>query len=128
MRSVFVGLLLASTLLLQGCALLFGPRTVVRMIDWVATETRTDLQFARVDLLNEAGKPIFRVFARPCGTEEWGEDRLGTRVIQPGTRHRIVLEPGCWDLEARSQDGATTGRQGQPMEVGMTYTWLISPF
>lgn len=64
---------------------------------------------ATVTIQNELPGPVLFVYARACGTTDWGEDLLppgpveGT--IQPGASKDITLEAGCYDLRADALPG-----------------------
>jgi hypothetical protein len=59
---------------------------------------------------NDADRSVFYVFARACGTQNWGEDLLGTDSIEPTTSHSFQLAAGCYDVRAvSSPDGDVPG-------------------
>ena len=58
-----------------------------------------------VRVVNRLLGPVIYVFARPCGTSDWGSDLLGTDhpvegTIQPGESKDFTVEAGCYDLRA----------------------------
>ena len=58
-----------------------------------------------IRVVNRLGGPVIYVFAKPCGTNDWGEDLFGTTdpiegTIQPGNAKDFTVEAGCYDLRA----------------------------
>ena len=88
-----------------------------------------------LQVTNALGGPILFLFARECGTQDWGIDRLppdpvkGT--IQPGDSTTLELSPGCWEMRV---DHLATLAPGQlltkatrldPVLPGTRTSWLV---
>ena len=66
-------------------------------------------------LVNNTGRVIQEVYATNASRRDWGYDRLGTEVIQPGRSHavRVAYEGECvLDVRIVTADGGQEDRRG----------------
>ena len=50
---------------------------------------------------NGSDREAWYVYSRPCGTEEWGDDKLGiANILYPGESASWAESEGCYDLLA----------------------------
>ncbi len=69
-----------------------------------------------VRVINRLAGPVLFVHAKPCGTQDWGEDLFRTNhpiegTIQPGNSRDFTVEAGCYDLRARHLETTEAGPQ-----------------
>lgn len=83
---------LLTVLLLSGCGLLGGGSS-------------SSSERARLVVRNQASQAIFFLYASPCSSDSWGDDRLGDDVIMPNASKSYQLTTGCWDFKAVMEDG-----------------------
>ena len=67
-----------------------------------------------VRVVNRLQGPVLFVHAKPCGTNDWGQDLFGTNdpiegTIQPGGSRDFTVEAGCYDLRARHLESTEPG-------------------
>ena len=72
--------------------------------------------------------PVIFLYARACGTTDWGEDLLDPvdpieGTIQPGDSKEFTLEAGCYDLQARHLETTDPG----PLITKETFDFVLSP-
>jgi hypothetical protein len=67
----------------------------------------------RVQLVNRTLATVREVYLAPTTADEWGEDRLGAAVLEPGEEAEIKLSGGCAaDLRIVYPGGAAEERRG----------------
>jgi hypothetical protein len=55
-------------------------------------------------ITNSSNRSAFYIYFKACGTEEWGEDRLGSRnVLSSGESFTSAVPVGCYDVLALSE-------------------------
>lgn len=66
------------------------------------------------NLVNQSGRVIEEFYASPASASDWGQDRLGDDVVQPGQSYAIRLPQGecVYDLRAVFQGGGNQERRG----------------
>jgi hypothetical protein len=64
---------------------------------------------------NDSDREIWYVFARTCGTSDWGNDLLGADIIPLQTSETFTLAAGCYDVRALS--GPVGGPGGPKYEA-----------
>jgi hypothetical protein len=62
---------------------------------------------AVIEVLNDSGRIIEHFQVSPVSTEQWGPDWLGNKVIPPGYKFTMEINPGYYDLRVVAKDGAT---------------------
>lgn len=64
-------------------------------------------------LVNRSGRVIERLFASPSSQQNWGPDRLGNDMVNPGQRYAIRLPVGecTYDIRIVFQDGEAQERR-----------------
>lgn len=56
---------------------------------------------AGFSISNGSDREAWYIYSRPCGTEDWGEDELGTaNILYPGEEASWEESAGCYDLLA----------------------------
>lgn len=65
-------------------------------------------------LVNDTGRVIVEAYASPTSQSEWGEDRLGSEVLQPGGAFAVRLPRGAcaYDLRVVLQGAGAEERRG----------------
>ena len=81
-----------------------------------------------IRVVNRLAGPVIYVFARPCGTSDWGADLFATDdpvegTIQPGGSKDFTVEAGCYDLQARHLETTEPG----PLVEKFAYNQAASP-
>ncbi len=81
-----------------------------------------------IRVVNRLTGPVIFVYARPCGTSDWGADLFGTNdpidgTIQPGGSRDFTVEAGCYDLRARHLESTEPG----PLLEKVTFNQAVSP-
>ncbi len=67
----------------------------------------------RVQLVNRTLSTVREVYLTPAARDDWGEDRLGATVLEPGEEGEIEMEGGCAaDLRIVYPGGAAEERRG----------------
>ena len=84
---------LLTVLLLSGCGLLGGGGS------------SSSSERARLVVRNQASQAIFFLYASPCSSDSWGDDRLGDDVIMSNASKSYRLTTGCWDFKAVMEHG-----------------------
>ncbi|WP_419942877.1 hypothetical protein [Candidatus Palauibacter sp.] len=56
-------------------------------------------------VVNRLAGPVLFVYAKPCGTQDWGGDLFRSNdpiegTLQPGNSKDFTVEAGCYDLQA----------------------------
>lgn len=66
------------------------------------------------NLVNQSGRVIEQFFASPSSQQEWGPDRLGDEVVQPGASFAVRLPVGecSYDLRVVWAGGQSQDRRG----------------
>lgn len=66
------------------------------------------------NLVNQSGRVIEEFYASPASAPDWGADRLGDEVVQPGQSFAVRLPEGecVYDLRAVFQGGGNQERRG----------------
>ena len=64
--------------------------------------------------MNQGGRVIQQFFASPSSQQNWGPDRLGNAMVQPGASFPVRLPAGeCqYDLRVVYQGGEAQERRG----------------
>lgn len=57
---------------------------------------------ASLAMTNLTGQAVWYVNLRPCGTQEWGRDVLGTGVVTSGETVQRAVPSGCHEVRLRS--------------------------
>ncbi len=81
-----------------------------------------------VRVVNRLLGPVLFVFARPCGTSDWGNDLFDTDhpiegTIQPGDQRDFMVEAGCYDFRVEHLETTEPG----PIIVKMIFNQAASP-
>ncbi len=66
------------------------------------------------NLVNQSSRVIDEFYASPASARDWGQDRLGNEVVQPGANFAVRLPQGecVYDLRAVFQGGGNQERRG----------------
>ncbi len=66
------------------------------------------------NLVNQSGRVIEEFYASAASARDWGQDRLGDAVVQPGASFAVQLPQGecVYDLRAVFQGGGNQERRG----------------
>ena len=81
-----------------------------------------------IRVVNRLAGPVIYVYARPCGTSDWGADLFRTDdpidgTIQHGGSKDFTVEAGCYDLQARHLETTEPG----PLVEKFAYNQAASP-
>jgi len=80
---------------------------------------------APVTIVNGLGSwDIFFVYVDPSSAP-WGDDRLGSDILQPGDEITVLVDPGTYDMRVEDEDGDTYTKW--EIEVGANgYQWEVT--
>ncbi|MDN3565294.1 hypothetical protein QWZ14_13060 [Paeniroseomonas aquatica] len=76
------------------------------------------------NLVNQSGRVIEEFYASPSSQQNWGPDRLGDEVVQPGTTFAVRLPQGecSYDIRVVWQGGESQERRNMNMCALTNYT------
>ena len=57
-----------------------------------------------VTVVNNGSVPVYYIYISPVTSDQWGEDWLGTSILEPGASRTFTVEAGLWDMRADDQD------------------------
>jgi hypothetical protein len=82
----------------------------------------------RVTVLNSTDAPLEYFYFSACGTNKWGQDRLGKReVVHPGGKRTFDMRDGgtecCRDMRVTLSTGAS--RQKLGVDVCREREWIV---
>jgi hypothetical protein len=94
---------------------------------WTIPQTRQPR--ASIVLTNNSGHTVYRVYFSPSDQQDWGPDRLGSEILDPGETYMWQdLAPGTYDMKAEKQDGTILDeRRYQSIAAGGVYDWTLPP-
>jgi uncharacterized protein YraI len=82
-------------------------------------------QKVTLTVLNSSTQTIYLLHVSPSTSSQWGDDVLGPRTtIAPGQRFQMQLEPGTYDMWARSPELETIATVFDVV-VAANYTWNV---
>ncbi|MGV3708164.1 MAG: hypothetical protein ACO1Q7_04925 [Gemmatimonas sp.] len=75
-----------------------------------------------IRIRNDASISVYYAYFKACGTTSWGEDRLGTNVVVPGSSRSLSVPNGCYDVRVRSSNqlGKLMDKPGVQISGGQT--------
>jgi hypothetical protein len=76
------------------------------------------------ELVNDGTRQIREFFASPTSSDDWGEDRLGQDVVEPGDRLAIRLPNGPCQYDLRAV--WSNGRSDERRDVNLCETSEVS--
>jgi hypothetical protein len=79
---------------------------------------------ATLVLHNNSGQTIWYVYFSPTTQPTWGDDRLGSDVVQSGATYTWTVDPGLYDLKAEGVDHNKLHVQYDANLTG-TYHWYV---
>jgi hypothetical protein len=78
-----------------------------------------------VDIYNALGDwTIWYVYV-DLSSEPWGDDRLGTEVLEPGEMFTVWVDPGTYDIQVEDEDGDTYTLWDIPVDES-GYYWEVT--
>ena len=77
-----------------------------------------------LEIVNETGKPIMSLFAVPMQKQGWGNDLVGSGVMNQGDRRSIHYdtEYAVYKIKVKFADGTTLAAK----DVDLIDTWRLS--
>ena len=80
----------------------------------------------QLQVLNRTGQSVYYLYAAPCGSSDWGADRLGSGVVlSTGDAATLALAPGCWNVKARFADEQEAVNSGWTLAAGSA-EWTLT--
>ncbi len=82
---------------------------------------------ASLVVTNQTGETICKLYVRPAGTTEWGDNQLGSQQIQNQAQFTLNAIPeGRYDLRAETCD---SGNSAEHLDADLSgeMTWTLSP-
>jgi hypothetical protein len=107
-RGAFAAIFAAATMLIAACS---------------ASESSTGpAAEGAIRIRNDASVSVYYAYFKACGTTDWGEDRLGTNVVMPGSSRSLTVPNGCYDVRVRSSNqlGKLMDQSGVNIQGGQT--------
>lgn len=70
-----------------------------------------------IEITNQSSRAAWYLYFRPCGTEEYGEDRLGSsNVLSPNESFTAPVAAGCYDVRTITDPDEVPHYQAQWQE------------
>jgi hypothetical protein len=80
---------------------------------------------SQLTVRNRSGQTVCYLYASPCASDAWGEDRLGSDTLAPGESSALTLPNGCWDLRAEDCSNAAV-EEHRGFRLNGSGTWNIT--
>lgn len=82
---------------------------------------------ATVTLVNQSNAPIYYVYMSSSTDQSWGDDLLGTRVLEPNQSLNLSnVNPGVWDIRVVDRDGLWKEFYQQQVNPGGVHQLIIT--
>ena len=78
-----------------------------------------------IDFYNELGDYTIWYIYVDLSTDQWGEDRLGAELLEPGEVFTVWVDPGIYDLKVEDEDGDTYTLWGVEVDEDGVY-WDVT--
>ncbi|HJU66232.1 MAG TPA: hypothetical protein VJ596_11170 [Gemmatimonadaceae bacterium] len=55
-------------------------------------------------MTNSSEHSAFYIYVKSCSSSDWGADRLGSSILSVGESANLNLNPGCYDVRAKTSN------------------------
>jgi hypothetical protein len=77
-------------------------------------------------MTNSSEHSAFYIYVKSCSTSDWGPDRLGSGILSVGESATLALNPGCYDVKAKTSNSIGKSVQFGDVQIASSQTKQVT--